>query len=117
MDILAEIARVIDIEVEGLQSVYRRDEFEKLFNNPGFTSKRLIYWNAVLFPVVFAVRRLQSGGGHGTSPRPDPIPLPGVLNRLLTQILTVDTWACTVVGMPFGTSVFVVAVKPVEVDP
>lgn len=92
---------------------YQRKELEWLLLQRGFKVKKLIYWNALLLPVVFAVRRFSLR--RGRVPRSDLTPLPRSLNAFLTRVAMLDTWICTRVSMPFGTSVFGVAAKAPEV--
>lgn len=90
---------------------YRRGELQRLLTSHGFTVNRLMYWNALLFPVVFITRQLLRRGNGVTVPRSDLKPLPRILNWLLTKVLVIDTWVCTTVSVPLGTSVFSIAVK------
>lgn len=90
---------------------YRRGEFAQLLETEGFAVKRVIYWNALLLPVVFVARRLLCRQANGRS---DLRRLPGSLNWALTQVLAFDTSVCSKVRMPFGTSIFSVASKPMD---
>jgi len=96
---------------------YHRSDLQQLLVQHGFTVLKLVYWNALLFPVAFAVRRLRSGNGRGTVPRSDLMPLPKRLNQLLTWVIAFDTRLCSHLPMPFGTSIFSVAAKLSEALP
>ncbi len=92
---------------------YRRNELERLLAAQGFAVKRLMYWNALLCPAVFLVRRVFRPGRARSQAGSDLVGIPGVLNWLLEQLLTLDGWLCSRVRMPFGTSLFTVASKRV----
>lgn len=86
-----------------------RDELRGLLLDSGFAPVRLTHWNALLFPVVVAVRlwkrrhppaRLVSDL-HGAPP--------AWLNAVLRGIVQIDALIASVVGLPFGSSVFAVA--------
>lgn len=87
---------------------FTRGELDRLLHVNGFLVTRVSYWNALLFPVVWVVRRLRSGR-HLDSPSSDIGHVPAVLNAALRVVLTLEQNAFRVVGLPFGTSVLAVA--------
>jgi len=91
---------------------YTRSEVLALLTEAGFTVKRVMYWNAVLFPVAWVVRRLLRPNARVAHPRSDLRPLPWMINRCLVQILAFDTWLCSKIGVAFGTSAFALMAKP-----
>ena len=91
---------------------YRRDEVHRLLAAHGFRVRRLTYWNFLLLPVVFIVRRFLRPADGDPRPLSDLQPLPGVLNWLLTRLVKLDTRLCSLVRAPAGSSIFAVARKP-----
>ena len=88
---------------------YRRAELEALLRAHGFGAPRVRYWNALLLPAAFAVRKLRrSQPAHPTS---DLAPLPRVLNEALSRALAAERWLGTRVDLPFGTSLLGIATK------
>ena len=88
---------------------YRRSEVERLLVGHGFTVQRIQYWNALVLPAVFVVRRFLNPDRKGMSARSDLDSPPRWLNRMLIPLLQFDAWICRVFRIPFGTSVFGVA--------
>jgi SAM-dependent methyltransferase len=87
----------------------RRAQLEALLRAHGFGAPRVRYWNALLLPAAFAVRRLRRpASAHPTS---DLAPLPRVLNEALSRALAVERWLGTRVDLPFGTSLLAIATK------
>ena len=90
---------------------YQRGELRQALTQHGFAVEKLIYWNALLFPLVFVVRRWLRPGNGTVAPRSDLWPLPQKLNRFLTALLAMDIRICTRINLPFGTSLFGIASK------
>ncbi|HMH53232.1 MAG TPA: class I SAM-dependent methyltransferase [Candidatus Acidoferrum sp.] len=88
---------------------YRRANVARLLVAAGFTIRRLTYWNTVLFPLAWTVRRLRRMPAG--SPTSDLMPLPRVVNATLTAILAGEARVARWIPMPFGTSVLAVAAK------
>lgn len=86
-----------------------REELADLLRANGFDVGRVSYWNTVLFPAVWLIRRLRRGGREATS---DLTRLPGALNAALAALLRAEAKLLAVVKLPFGTSVLCVATKP-----
>ena len=88
---------------------FERTDAEAMLRASGFTVSRVAYWNTLLFPAVWLVRRLRRGGTEATS---DLAPVPAPLNLLLVALLRVEAVLFRVIRPPFGTSVLCVAMKP-----
>jgi ubiquinone/menaquinone biosynthesis C-methylase UbiE len=85
---------------------YRRAEVARLLVTAGFAVRRLTYWNALLLPVAWVVRRLRR------TPASDlAAPLPRPINEGLAGVMVVEDWLARWLPVPFGTSVFAVASK------
>jgi ubiquinone/menaquinone biosynthesis C-methylase UbiE len=88
---------------------YERAEFAQLLVTAGFAIRRLTYWNALLLPAAWLVRRLRPS--RSEAPVSDLVPLPRPLDAALAGILAVEGWLAHWLPMPFGTSVLAVATK------
>ncbi|WP_051946192.1 class I SAM-dependent methyltransferase [Verrucomicrobium sp. BvORR106] len=98
-------------------SVRRYDErrVRELMAGAGLRIKEIHYWNAWLFPPILLWRqfsRLLSFGQEREEAKSDLTQLPGWLNKVLAGVARMDMKLCRWVGVPVGTSVFVVAEKP-----
>ncbi len=94
---------------------YTTKELKRKLLSSGFEVSELSYRNAFLFPVIFlvrAVQKLTGSASHGTG-KSDVTGLPGPINRLLTLLLLFENRLLKRVSLPFGSSVFCVARKPV----
>ena|ERR1700675_1549246 len=89
---------------------YRRPELEGLLRRHGFAARRVRYWNALLLPLAFAVRRIRRSGATG--PTSDLTALPRPLNELLVRTLAMERWLATRLDLPFGMSLIGIAIKP-----
>jgi len=100
-------------EAVHIRKRYRSRELRHLLSTHGFQIIRLIHWNALLFPVVFLIRRLlRPRGVPGDTPsRSDLRPLPASVNGGLERLLALDTLLCRILRIPFGTSLFSTACK------
>jgi len=103
-----------DAAVHTRQRYTARELGEKLAS-AGYEVLRLTYWNALLFPLVFAWRRMQ-WRHRGEAPRSDLIPLPGAANGLLKLVLRLERSVFSGVNLPFGSSVFAVARKRIALS-
>lgn len=88
---------------------YRRANVAQLLVDAGFTIRRLTYWNTLLFPLAWTVRRLRRMPVG--SPTSDLVRLPHVVDAALTAILAGEARVAHWIPMPFGTSVLAVAAK------
>lgn len=98
---------------------YTRRDISRKLRQAGFHVERVTYWNMLLFPVVLAVRLLRPGNRtNPNKPARSDIQLPPApLNTLLTLILRLERAILQRVDLPFGSSVAVVARKPVARKP
>lgn len=85
---------------------FTRSELVAAVRSSGFEVLRVRYWNTLLFPIAWLVRRWRSAGeGAATS---DLAPAPRLLNGGLTALLRAEAatfgWEA-----PFGTSVMCIA--------
>jgi SAM-dependent methyltransferase len=80
----------------------------------GFDDIRLTYSNAILFPLMLAVRTGQRIMGLATPEEAgtDVVVPPAPINRLLSALLLAEARALRVVDMPIGSSLLCVARKP-----
>jgi SAM-dependent methyltransferase len=91
---------------------YTRRQVQALLEGAHFVVERLSYWNATLTPPVALVRwlsraRLRQDG----PPRSDLRTLPPILNSVLKRVAALELRASRHVSLPFGTSLFAVALK------
>jgi ubiquinone/menaquinone biosynthesis C-methylase UbiE len=90
---------------------YTRKSLRKLLLGAGFSIRKLTYWNMTLMPAVALVRWISK---IEKSPRDGDFdfgPLFPPLNSFLTAIAKLELAVSQAVALPFGTSVFAVAVK------
>jgi SAM-dependent methyltransferase len=100
-------------EFSGELRRYDRPRLRRSLERAGFTIERLTYTNAMLFPMIAAVRFAQRLSGSTTSQRPDSdfeIPAAPV-NAALSGLLHVEATALRLVDMPFGSSLLCLARK------
>ena len=90
-----------------------RRRLRRLLSEAGFRVTRLTYSNALLFPLMLAVRTGQRMIGLATPEEAgtDVVIPPAPLNGLLTWLLRVEARALRVVDMPIGSSLLCVARK------
>ena len=90
-----------------------RRRLRRLLSEAGFRVTRLTYTNALLFPLMLAVRTGQRMIGLATPEEAgtDVVIPPAPLNGLLTWLLRVEARALRVVDMPIGSSLLCVARK------
>ncbi|MFC2046326.1 class I SAM-dependent methyltransferase [Chloroflexota bacterium] len=77
----------------------------------GFRVVRASYVNALLFPLILAIRAL-SQVSPSRQPDSDLKPLPPLLNRLLVSIVSLEAALLSRVSFPFGSSVICLAHRP-----
>lgn len=90
---------------------YRKEEIGRLLAGNGFEVKKLLYWNALLLPVVGFVRNILAPVRPMATPKSDVRPLPKWLNSLLAGLLSIDIALAAKIRFPIGTSVFCMAYK------
>ena len=91
-----------------------RGEMERKLRQVGFRIKRATYWNALLLPVVVAVRLLKREKAEDLEkvPRSD-IEVPwGPINVFLSACVGLEHLLLKVINLPAGSSVAIVAVRP-----
>jgi len=86
-----------------------RGEVVRLLHDAGFQVRRVTYWNTVLFPAMAAVRLRRKRQPYRGSDLQD-VPY-AIVNKLLTGLLTAERRILRTVSLPFGLSVFAVAVR------
>ena len=94
---------------------YRVPELREKLKQAGFQIRRLTYWNAFLFPLIFAARRvLRAAKPHFKIPTSDLKPLPPFLNEGLKSVLELERWMVLNFNLPLGSSVLAVVERPTE---
>jgi len=96
---------------------YTTGDIRRLAEGAGLKVRRLTYLFASLFPAMVAVRALRRGEGHSVAADPSAdwemqIP-PAPINAVLTLMLSGEAALSRYVPMPAGSSVLIVATKPV----
>ena len=90
---------------------YTAGEVSKILGAAGFVVQRITYRNTFLFPMACA-RRMVQKLALGSRARLDVRPLPGWLNELLLAVLVLEAPFLKHCNLPFGLSIFAVALKP-----
>jgi SAM-dependent methyltransferase len=91
---------------------YTKREIRRKLKRAGFSPVRLSYWNMLLFPAVLVVRLVRHGRGGKGKPRSDIAVPTAPVNRLLTRLMRIEKMLITVVDLPIGSSLAVVAKRP-----
>jgi len=76
----------------------------------GFAVERLTYVMTLLFPLMWLARR--ACAFHGSSPKAGLPPVPGLVNRALIGMLSIENGVVRRVRLPFGGTVFCAARRP-----
>ena len=94
---------------------YTSSELRDKVERAGFEITRLSYFNTLLFPFVWGVRRFKNFAGRWKAFRSDlEMPTPG-LNRLLAGIFSLEGGLMARGDLPFGVSLICIATKrPVQ---
>jgi SAM-dependent methyltransferase len=86
---------------------YTRDELAQKLESVGFLVERTTYANFLLFPLAPVKRYLElRNGSHEATDLWRP---PRPINRLLTDLLSLEAWPARTIGLPWGLSVVAVA--------
>lgn len=104
-------------EVVHTRHRYTRDELSQKLEDVGFLVERVTYANFLLFPLAPVKRYLEHrNGSHEATDLWRP---PAPVNRILTDLLSLEAYAARTVGLPWGLSVFAVArrVDPLQQGP
>lgn len=88
---------------------YTAKELALKLEAAGFSIEKLSYFNTLLFPIVYAVRKLNNVlGRDGAS----DVEMPGsIVNFILTKIFGLEKYLLRFVSLPFGVSILAVARK------
>lgn len=90
---------------------YTRSRLSQMLREAGFTIQKLSYWNMSLLPAVALVRWASRGKSHRADVRSDLAPVWAPLNNALSAFLRTELAASRKFSLPFGTSLFAVALK------
>lgn len=90
---------------------YSRPDLRRRLESAGFRVERISYTNAMIVPIVAAVRIAQRTTGHEESQQEISVPAAPV-NAVLSGLLAIEAWAFRIINMPIGSSLLAVAVKP-----
>ena len=88
---------------------YTAPELRRKLSARGFIVRRLTYWNAFLFPLIFLARKVSPLKGVAQAPASDLKALPPALNGVLERLLQMELFLLRRMDLPFGVSVFAVA--------
>lgn len=86
---------------------FTRRQVCKLLRAHGFEIRRISYWNALLFPLIWLVRRARFSRTGRDFERSS-----GIRNRLLDMVMRLEFALFWCVPLPFGVSLTCVAMKP-----
>jgi SAM-dependent methyltransferase len=95
---------------------YTRREIAGKLKSVGFNVRRVTYWNMLLFPLVVLVRVLRRERTHDLAKpaRSDILLPPAPINNLLTVVIWLERQLLKLIDLPVGSSVAVVARKPLR---
>jgi SAM-dependent methyltransferase len=88
---------------------YVRPEFAAMLVKAGFTPRRFTYWNALLFPAIWAQRRLLAARDAPSDVRLYPAPIEAACNAIMALE---QTWVRMGGAWPWGLSLLGVASRP-----
>ena len=91
---------------------YTKVDIRRKLQRVGFEPVRLSYWNMLLFPAVLLVRLVRHGRDGKGEPRSDIAVPPAPANWLLTQLMRIERVLRSVIDLPVGSSLAVVARRP-----
>jgi ubiquinone/menaquinone biosynthesis C-methylase UbiE len=91
---------------------YTRRQVQALLQGGHFQVEKLSYWNATFTPPIALVRWLsRAGSRQNEPPRSDFRAIPPILNSVFRRIAALELSASRHLSLPFGTSLFAVALK------
>ena len=90
---------------------YTREEIRSKLISVGFQVNRVTYWNGLLFPFIFLIRKFKGPKTLSSLPTSDLKPLPSFVNKTLKFLLRLEKAILSLIDMPFGTSVLAIAKK------
>src|SRR5687768_5952876 len=91
---------------------YTRRSISEMLKEEGFILRRVTYRNMLLFPLIFAVRKLRRAREDTDTVRSDIELPPAPINALLIAIMRLEALLLRYIDLPIGSSVSVVAEKP-----
>ena len=92
---------------------FTRGGINGLLRDAGFQVLESSYWNTALFPAICAVRLLRRWAPPGTSDVKAGSPL---VNKVLGALLALERACMALFPLPFGVSIFVVAIRGSDVS-
>jgi SAM-dependent methyltransferase len=96
----------------GHQRRYDAPEVHRKLSEAGFKIQRLTYANAMLLPLIAAVRLLRRRAAEAPDGvHSDLVPLPGIINRFLTALFVAEMRVVSRVNLPVGVTLIAVARK------
>jgi SAM-dependent methyltransferase len=90
---------------------YDAREVRKKISGAGFGVERITYANALLMPVIAAVRLMSRRATNGREVHSDLTPLPRIVNAPLSMLFSTEMRAVSRVNLPWGLSVIAIARK------
>jgi SAM-dependent methyltransferase len=88
---------------------YGRGEVLAKLRSAGFEAPRATYWNTLPFPLIVARRKLLPAPSGGSDVQLMPAPVEKALDAMMALE---QAWVRAVGSLPFGCSIFAVALKP-----
>ena len=104
-----------DTFVHGIRR-YTTNDLKQKMADANLVILRTTYANALLMPLIFAIRKVQSlEVALGSTPKSDVTPTPELAAKLLKGVLGVESrWIGSGHSFPAGVSIFCLAVKPLN---
>jgi SAM-dependent methyltransferase len=90
---------------------YDARELRKKLSATGFDIERITYANALLMPLIAAVRLVSRRATNGREVHSDLTPLPRIVNAPLSMLFNAEMRAVSRVNLPWGLSVISIARK------
>lgn len=100
-----------DIAVHGKER-YSKLKLCKEVKECGFNVKTASYFNTTVFPFVFLMRKIGNILHRDMLVASGETDLPDFINKILTNVLFLESLIMKYVSLPFGVSVFCIAEKP-----
>jgi ubiquinone/menaquinone biosynthesis C-methylase UbiE len=88
---------------------YVRREFDAMLAKAGLVDRRFTYWNALLFPAIWAQRRLLASKNQASDVKLFPAPIEAACNGVMA---IERAWTAIGGAWPWGLSLLGVATKP-----
>lgn len=84
---------------------YTARELRERVSEVGLRVRRLSYTMTILFPIVWLVRRMT----RTSDPKASLVPVPKIVNKLLTELMALENHVVRYVSLPIGVTVLCVA--------